>query len=1596
MWQELEEDDPELTVCSPPCTAFTPLQNRNYHRMDYDKVVALVGDGLDHVATSCEVAEWQDDRGKLFLLEHPKPSKAWDEPEMVALRKRPGVYTCVVDQCAYGLCVKDWPNKKTTQWVTNSKHIAQQLQRRCTGDHPHEALLGGLAAKAAIYPPSLCKAIVKGLKQHLRHKQQQPATVQHAEQSLAWPAEVQSVEEEDIEDMLDREIDREQRVVAQAPSTAAVLEEDKAKVRKMHNNLGHPELRSFIRFLRAGRVREEVVKWVSKEFRCDECLTKAVPKAPRPAVVPKCYKPGIAVGLDLFYIQDHMRQKSIPILNVVDMGTNYQMIEMLADKAPETVWRAFWRTWARTFGMPLYMAMDEGLEFRGELSQWCADFGCIVFKAAGRSPWQQGRVERHGGIIKDMIQHARASAALSSEQELQQLLYECESAKNRYMNRSGYSPVQRQIGQWPRVPGSLMSDELIDPALQMQDTSEDFDRTLELRQLAQEAFMKMSSQDAAARALRARGRPQRVFKPGDVVYVYRVLRKKKSVRGDDVSAVPKPGKKATWIGPGHVLALEGSVVWINMFGELWRASVEQTREATTLEKMGAEIVAESFGEMQERLKRSAHRPGYRDVTGEAEEVPDLDGAGDRDEVAEEGRLRGQPRVRFALEDGEEAANRRQSAGSEMDSAEHSQVEPESVQDEESGGDTPMRGARGVSKATVPEPDEEILNMQPTVADQERSAMQEAERLATDAIASSVAANQALDGGPQDYQALRRSTQQRWVRRHESPYFAEFFLQTAEAEEKTVCEEPKQDYWVFDSHKNVLQRHHVHWRKALFNPSQAEDSPIPLRALKKDRKTRRMQGDGSVRECTDEWSLFTKREERFSWWKGITEFRVDSHYLQHGKGIPAKKRGEGEIFPHEIAAEDWPAWEEQDRAEFQKIVDSGALRVLSPEESARVRKELEMEGKTDRILPSRMVRRLKPAEEPGAPRVKKSRFCIRGDRDPDAIFLSRFAPTVTTSNLQVLIQVAMNKAFQGVVGDLKSAFTQSLPLFRAGGKLYCRSVGGSMPGLEEDQLAEIVLGCYGLCDAPKHWRETLVSFLKEELGYKQSALDPCTFLLHGPEGLHGMVAVEIDDLLMFGDSVHEEKMQQLQQRFTFGKLQAIDEHGVNFNGRRLRRKGNTIEIDMKAFIEERLEGVELSKERAKQKEERLTEEETSSVRRTCGSLNWAGREGRPDAAAAASMYSSLMTEMKISDVLELNKTVERLKQDADLALKVQAIPEARMKWGVVSDASWANARGGKTQGGHMLLAFDQDLLEGKQAVCNLLHWKSAKLSRTVNSTLAAETQSLARGIGDLLWMIVMYQEMVNPNFQVREWRKYVERAGYTAFTKGGEKSCEALAEALAIVDAKSLYDLLANETGGGADRRTALDVQVLREELSEMRGRIRWVEHWNMPADCLTKRQGRVEPLLALLRSGRLQTTALGVVKHNAHRWPGKHPTSNLPAPGLGLWLWPPMINHATESDGMPNCAHVFIGDVMIFRATAPIQAGQEVLDRYSTPLADHFEFTLHTLAAHGMRDPVYEAAAARWQEGGAKLSNEKAQLVESLTSIERKVTWSNGRLASEP
>ena len=107
-----------------------------------------------------------------------------------------------------------------------------------------------------------------------------------------------------------------------------------------------------------------------------------------------------------------------------------------------------------------------------------------------------------------------------------------------------------------------------------------------------------------------------------------------------------------WTGPGTILTVEGAILWINMMGELWRVSAEQTRHAAYEERMGAEVVAESFEEMRERLKRNPNRPGYRDVTREVGEDDEERGDGDahgaeapaEDDVLREGDERGRPRA----------------------------------------------------------------------------------------------------------------------------------------------------------------------------------------------------------------------------------------------------------------------------------------------------------------------------------------------------------------------------------------------------------------------------------------------------------------------------------------------------------------------------------------------------------------------------------------------------------------------------------------------------------------------------------------------------------------------------------------------------------------------------------------------------------------------------------------------------------------------------------------------------------------------------------------------------------------------------------------
>ena len=305
--------------------------------------------------------------------------------------------------------------------------------------------------------------------------------------------------------------------------------------------------------------------------------------------------------------------------------------------------------------------------------------------------------------------------------------------------------------------------------------------------------------------------------------------------------------------------------------------------------------------------------------------------------------------------------------------------------------------------------------------------------------------------------------------------------------------PECDTWEV-ADKNLVIRHHNEPRNLLCNPAKVKGALMPPRL--KHRQTFMIMENGEVETQHDNWFKNRRQAESTGQtWTGFTSFStlavvlwIRQFSLRRSRvakvksmNMKSKKRSGG-------------AWKETGRAEWDKVTVTDAVRVLSLEESREVRATLSKQNQLDRIFPSRMVRRWKPSEQPGSPPTRKLRWCIRGDRDPDLLSLQRYAPTLNTTSFGVLLQVAASMRYRASVGDLKNAFCQSSPLRRDKGKLYASQPKAGIEGLHPEQIVEIVAGCYGLGDAPAHWRRTLKKEILA-LGCKESVLDPTVYSVH---------------------------------------------------------------------------------------------------------------------------------------------------------------------------------------------------------------------------------------------------------------------------------------------------------------------------------------------------------------------------------------------------------------------------------------------------------------------------------------------------------------------
>ena len=171
-----------------------------------------------------------------------------------------------------------------------------------------------------------------------------------------------------------------------------------------------------------------------------------------------------------------------------------------------------------------------------------------------------------------------------------QLIAECNSAKNRLSNRSGYSPIQRVFGTAHRLPGDLCSDDHTVPSVYRDLACVDpsFEESRLIREAACKAHASVSIRDRFDEAVQARWRkPAETFSQDDIVMVWRI---------------PNPVKGGKFVGLGVVVLSAHGTVWVSMRGSLWKCTALHCKLAADDEARGLEIQNALLADLRTELQ----------------------------------------------------------------------------------------------------------------------------------------------------------------------------------------------------------------------------------------------------------------------------------------------------------------------------------------------------------------------------------------------------------------------------------------------------------------------------------------------------------------------------------------------------------------------------------------------------------------------------------------------------------------------------------------------------------------------------------------------------------------------------------------------------------------------------------------------------------------------------------------------------------------------------------------------------------------------------------------------------------------------------------
>ena len=163
---------PMFVIGSPPCTAFSTMQNLSKGKRNPEVVEEELRQAKEHMRFCIEIYIMQVEARRCFVHEHPVGASSWDMKEMIELMMGEDVGTVTVDMCSFGMTATDkgreGPVQKATRIVSNSHEVLKRVDRKCPNRggvkvHDHVVLEGGRTKQAQVYPREFCRAVCEGI-----------------------------------------------------------------------------------------------------------------------------------------------------------------------------------------------------------------------------------------------------------------------------------------------------------------------------------------------------------------------------------------------------------------------------------------------------------------------------------------------------------------------------------------------------------------------------------------------------------------------------------------------------------------------------------------------------------------------------------------------------------------------------------------------------------------------------------------------------------------------------------------------------------------------------------------------------------------------------------------------------------------------------------------------------------------------------------------------------------------------------------------------------------------------------------------------------------------------------------------------------------------------------------------------------------------------------------------------------------------------------------------------------------------------------------------------------------------------------------------